>query len=172
MRVCILFGSTSSSTEEAALRIKNNLETHHKVDVYNIYKQDIAIINEYRNIIIGCPTWDIGLLQEDWREIFPSVEKVDFTKKKIAYFGAGDQFVYPDTFLDALGILEEKITSLGGETIGYWPSEDYEFKTSRALRGNKFVGLGFDNDNEPERTNERIDKWCRIIEKEFIEENK
>ena len=42
----------------------------------------------------------------------PSIDKVDFKGKKVAYFGAGDQFVYPDTFLDALGILEEKITNL------------------------------------------------------------
>lgn len=40
--------------------------------------------------------------------------------KKIAYFGCGDQVGYADNFVDAIGILEAKITERGGKTIGYW----------------------------------------------------
>ena len=167
MKICIIFGSTSSSTKQAALKIKQNLGTNYEVDLYNIYEQDIAIINKYENIIIGCPTWDIGLLQEDWRTIFPDIDKINFKDKKVAYFGAGDQFIYSETFLDALGILEEKISSLGGKTIGYCSSKDYKFDNSKALRGEKFVGLGFDNDNEPEKSERRINEWCKILKKEL-----
>jgi flavodoxin I len=167
MKICIIYGSTSSSTEQAALKIKKNLEVSYEVNLYNIYKHDISIVKGYKSIIIGCPTWDIGLLQEDWRTTFPNIDKINFKDKKVAYFGAGDQFVYSETFLDALGTLEKKISSLGGKTIGYCSSKDYKFRNSKALRGEKFVGLGFDNDNEPEKTERRINEWCKILRKEL-----
>lgn len=41
------------------------------------------------------------------------------------YFGAGDQIGYADNFQDAMGILEEKISDLGGTTVGYWSRRSY-----------------------------------------------
>ena len=35
-------------------------------------------MSEYDKIIIGCPTWDIGLLQEDWRSKFDDLDNIDF----------------------------------------------------------------------------------------------
>ena len=46
-------------------------------------------------------------------------------------------------------------------------SDDYIFKSSKALRGENFVGLGIDNDNEPEKTNRRIKEWCEQITRNF-----
>ena len=44
---------------------------------------------------------------------------MDFKDKTVAYFGTGDQLGYSDNFMDAVGILEAKITARGGKTIGY-----------------------------------------------------
>ena len=43
-------------------------------------------MSEYDKIIIGCPTWDIGLLQEDWRSKFDELDSIDFSGKTIAYY--------------------------------------------------------------------------------------
>ena len=53
-----------------------------------------------------------------------------------------------------MGILEEKIAELGGETVGYWSTEGYDFSDSKALRDDKFVGLALDEDNQSELTEE------------------
>ena len=168
IQIGIFYGTTSQTTENIADSIEMNLKPIFKINKFNIYKSNLGDINNFEYILIGCPTWDIGLLQEDWRIIFPSLDKVNFKGKKVAYFGAGDQFVYPDTFLDALGILEEKITNLGGRTFGMTKSDDYMFKSSKALRGKNFVGLGIDNDNEIEKTEKRIKEWCNQITKEIL----
>jgi flavodoxin I len=63
------------------------------------------------------------------------------TGKTIAYFGTGDQLGYAENFMDAVGILEAKITARGGKTIGYWSTDGYDFAESKAVRDGKFVGL-------------------------------
>jgi len=35
--------------------------------------------------------------------------------------GTGGQEGYADKFMDAMGILAEKLAKQGGETVGYWP---------------------------------------------------
>jgi len=48
-------------------------------------------------------------LQSDWEDFYDELDNIDFTGKKVAYFGEGDSVGYPDTFQDAMGMLEEKI---------------------------------------------------------------
>jgi len=121
----------------------------------------------YQYIIIGCPTWNVGELQADWEGYFDELDNIDFSGTKVAYFGPGDQVGYADNFLDAIGILEEKISSLGGTTVGYWPTDGYEYSESKALRDGKFVGLALDDDNQSELTETRIKTWVAQIKSEF-----
>jgi flavodoxin I len=74
---------------------------------------------------------------------------------------------YADNFQDAIGILEEKITSLGGTTVGYWSTEGYEFDESKAVKNGKFVGLAIDETNQSELTDERIKTWSAQLKQEF-----
>jgi len=66
-----------------------------------------------------------------------------------------------------MGMLEEKISELGGETVGYWSTEGYDFSDSKALRDDKFVGLALDEDNQSELTEERIKAWVAQLKPEF-----
>jgi len=52
---------------------------------------------------------------------FPELDDIDFSCKKVAYLGTGDQEGYPDKFMDAMGILAEKLAKQGDETVGSWP---------------------------------------------------
>jgi flavodoxin I len=121
----------------------------------------------YDCLIIGCPTWNIGELQSDWEGLFPELDELDFSGKKVAYFGCGDQVGYADNFLDAIGILEEKITERGGKTVGYWSTEGYDFDTSKAVRNGKFVGLALDDTNQSDLTEQRLKKWVTLLRIEF-----
>lgn len=69
--------------------------------------------------------------------------------------------------MDALGILEEKISEQGGTTVGYWSKDGYDFNESKALRDGKFVGLALDEDNQSDLTEERIKAWVTQLKKEF-----
>ncbi len=56
-------------------------------------------------------------------------------------------------------MLSEKISELGGTTVGYWSTDGYEFTDSKALRDGKFVGLALDEANQSDLTQERIKAW-------------
>lgn len=118
-------------------------------------------------MIIASPTWNIGELQSDWEGYFPELDNIDFSGKKVAYFGTGDQVGYSDNFMDALGILEEKISEQGATTVGYWSTDGYDFNESKALRNSKFVGLALDEDNQSDMTEERVKKWVAQVKNEF-----
>ena len=120
-----------------------------------------------KKLIIGCPTWHIGELQDDWNFIYDKYKELDFTGIQAAFFGCGDQVGYPDNFLDAIGLLAKPFMENGGELVGRYPTEGYDFDASEALDGDEFLGLGLDNDNEEELTEERLVIWAEIIKDEL-----
>ena len=117
----------------------------------------------YDFLILGIPTWGIGETQEDWDVMLPMLENMDFSRKKVALFGLGDQESYPGTFADGLGRLYEVLLSTGCSFTGSWPVAGYAYEGSTAVKGGRFVGLVLDEENQPEKTEERIDKWLKDI---------
>ena len=166
MKIGLFYGTTSAATQEVASLIQDNMPDC-EIEIFDVYEEDLGKMSEFDRIIVGCPTWDIGLLQEDWRSKFGDLDSIDFSGKKIAYFGCGDQSIYSSSFLDALGILKEKISEKGGTTIGHWSTEGYGYDFSKAEKEGQFVGLAIDNDNQPELTEERVVAWCEKISEEF-----
>ncbi|NMG60515.1 flavodoxin FldA, partial [Geitlerinema sp. P-1104] len=59
------------------------------------------------------------------------------------------------------------ISQLGGATVGYWPTDGYEFEESKAVRDGKFVGLALDEDNQSEMTEERVQAWTSQLKSAF-----
>jgi flavodoxin I len=116
---------------------------------------------------MGMPTWYDGELQADWEDFIPEMEQVNFEGKKVAFFGLGDQYGYAAYFCDALGVFADIVEKNKGQLVGFWPTKGYEFDHSKALRGDMFVGLCLDVDNQDELTNERLDQWLAQIIKEF-----
>jgi len=92
---------------------------------------------------------------------------LDFSGITAAFFGCGDQVGYSDNFLDATGLLAKPFMENGGTLVGRWPTEGYEFDLSLAQDGDDFLGLGLDNDNEEELTEERLIIWTELIKDEF-----
>ncbi|MCL2924221.1 MAG: flavodoxin FldA [Trichodesmium sp. MAG_R04] len=167
-KIGLFLGSTTGKTEEAADMIQKEFGGDEVVTIHNISDASPEDFEGYNNIIIGCPTWDVGELQSDWGGFYEEeLDNVDFKGKKVAYFGTGDQIGYADNFQDAMGILEEKITDLKGTTIGNWPTDGYEHEDSKAVKNGKFVGLALDDDNQPELTEKRIKEWVAQLKTEF-----
>jgi flavodoxin I len=167
-KIGLFYGTQTSNTQTVAELIQKEFGGDDVVTIQDISRTEPTDFDEYQIVIIGCPTWNVGEIQSDWESFYDDqLGSVDFSGKKVAYFGEGDQIGYPDTFQDAMGMLEEKISELGGETVGYWSTEGYDFNDSKALRDDKFVGLALDEDNQSELTEERTKSWIAQLKLEF-----
>ena len=166
-KVALIYGSDTGSTEYISEIIaeKLALENLDFKDVVTMKPPDFA---EYDTMIMGIPTWYIGELQTDWDDFFEEFKTIDFTGKKVAFYGLGDQYGYPDNFQDGLGILAEVVLDNGGELYGYWPNEGYDFNESLGIAPNgMFYGLALDEDNQRDESNDRIEKWVNQIKEEL-----
>jgi flavodoxin I len=165
-KIGLFYGTQTGKTESVAEMIRDAFGGD-VVTLNDVSQAEAADLTEYECLIIGCPTWNIGELQSDWEGIYPDLDDVDFSGKLVAYFGTGDQIGYSDNFQDAIGILEEKIAEKGGKTVGYWPTDGYDFNESKAVRNGKFCGLALDEDNQSDLTDERIQAWVAQLKTEF-----
>lgn len=162
--ICLIFGSDEGNTEAVAERIVARLGEEF-VTVMDVSDVTQLTFTEYDQFILGIPTWDFGQIQSDWEEFWDDLKEVQFAGKKVALFGLGDQFGYGDFFLDAMGMLHDVVVANGAEIIGYWSADGYEFDASKALieDRNEFVGLALDEDQQPELTAQRLNRWCKDI---------
>jgi flavodoxin I len=165
----LIYGSDTGFTELVADIIKDEFETvaPNLVDVYDIAETPVEKIMDYDYLVIGCPTWNIGQLQDDWDSVYLELSDLDLTSKKIAIFGLGDQYGYPDSFCDAIGILGRKFIERGAELVGFTPADRFEFTYSQGVADGMFMGLALDDENESERTPERVTEWIWQLVDEF-----
>ena len=146
---------------------------------HNVNKDDIEVVTvdkvtekdweSHIYYLLGIPTWYDGELQSDWEDYFEEFKKINFTGKKVAIFGLGDQIGYDEWFCDGIGILGKVVIENGGKLIGYTQKDSsYDFDESLALADDSTLyGLALDEDNQPELTEERLKKWVIQIKNEF-----
>ncbi|GEM_PF-25615 len=169
-RVGLFYGSTTGMTEIAAHEIaqvwvNHGMEPIRATNIGNV--KDLSHLLEYDYLILGIPTWNVGKLQDDWEIAFAQLDRFDFTGKQIALFGLGDQYGYPNNYLDAVGILGKKLIERGARLAGYWNDNHYEFTESAAFADGKFMGLALDEIHQAEHTDRRINQWVAQIISEF-----
>lgn len=165
--VGLFFGSDTGNTEAVAHMIEKELGKQ-MIAVQDIAKSSKEEIAEYDLLIFGIPTWYYGEAQCDWDDFFPELEEIDFEGKVVAIFGCGDQEDYAEYFLDAMGMIRDIVEARGAIVIGHWPTASYHFEESKGMADtNHFVGLGIDEDRQPELTKERIEQWCAQLREEM-----
>ncbi len=169
MKIGIFLGSTTGNTEAAASAVKTEFEKggQHSCEVLNVKTADLDRIKAFDLSIIACPTWNVGELQEDWEAQLPTFQNLDFSGRKLAFFGCGDQVGYLNNFQDALGILGNVAVSKGAEIYGFWSTDDYDFVQSEGVVDKHFLGLALDDDNEPHKTPKRIEAWVKQLRLEI-----
>lgn len=166
-KVALIFGSDTGMTENISEIIADKLDID-DIAFIDVYTISISDFSNYNILIFGIPTWYDGELQTDWDNFFPDFKKINFSEKKVAFFSLGDQYGYPDNFVDGLGILAEVVLRNGGDLGGYWPNTGYDFNKSLGIAPNgMFYGLVLDEDNQSDESNERIDQWILKLKKEF-----
>ncbi|MEM7344042.1 MAG: flavodoxin [Chloroflexota bacterium] len=172
-KIGLYFGSSTGNTEAAADQIKAHFDEVEEdmVEIHNV-ASGIDGMADYQYLILGCPTWDIGELQEDWTGVWEDFEEINFEGKTVAMFGMGDARGYPSSFVDAIGMMGEVVQATGGKIVGTWHPNNFEFDDSRALieEGNPasgFWGLPLDEENQADWHEVRIEAWATVLKKEF-----
>jgi len=164
-KIGIFYGSTLGHTKAVAEQIRQAFGAEN-ADIFSIDKATVADVEKYDSLIFGTSTWGVGEMQEDWETFSRSMEGVDFSSKKLALFGVGDQRQWPDSFVNGLGSLyhhfKDKITIIGSTSTA-----GYQFEISLAIRDNRFVGLVIDNVNQADLTPTRIQNWVKSLQAEF-----
>lgn len=126
------------------------------------------VFENFDNFIVSAPTWFDGELPNYWDEFIPDLEEMDLSKKSFAIFGLGNQKDYPENYCDAIGILAEVLEECGARIVGHTSLEGYTYESSRAQRGDIFVGLPLDQENQARLTADRVNKWVVQLKKEFF----
>ncbi len=164
-KIGIFYGSSTGNTEVIADKIQQAFGEE-KADVFNIDAVERIEMEQYPYLIFGTSTWGLGDLQDDWEEFIEVFNTIDLSKKKVALFGLGDQEVYAESFVNGMGELYEQIYKRTN-IVGEWPTEGYDFISSKAVKKGKFVGLAIDFDNEPKKADKKIQAWVKQLKKEF-----
>ena len=94
-KIGLFWGSNTGNQEEATNFLTDYMKSEgYDIDLYNIAETPPAKMLDYKKLIIGCPTWHIGELQDDWDAIYEEYKKLDFSNVTAAFFGCGDQVGY------------------------------------------------------------------------------
>ena len=77
-KVGLFYGSTTGKTADAAEAIQAALGGDSMVDLFDVSDKEAADLAEYDCLIIGCPTWNIGDVQDDWDAILGDLDDSEF----------------------------------------------------------------------------------------------
>ncbi len=169
-KIALIYGPRGGSVEKVAKMIRE--KAGDRVDLIPVDEATVEDIEKYDNIIFGISTvgadsWSNASAKDPWAKIVAGLEQVNFLGKTFALYGLGNQVMYPSHFVDAMGMLGRELLRHGARIVGQEPVEDYDFEASEAVIDDHFIGLPLDEDTEPEKTPERLDKWLEIVLKEF-----
>lgn len=170
-KIVLLYWGKGGNVERTAHKVYSmfNPET---IDIFDVVSFNHDTLENYDLMILGHSTigaeaWQDAKADNEWNGFFRKIENQDTSNIIATSFGLGDNMLYPDHFVDALGIYKAEMDKLNIKTIGRWPSADYKFTDSDGEKDGFFYGLALDVDNEPQLSDQRIKLWTDQIKKEI-----
>ncbi len=172
-KIAILYGPKGGSTERVA-RLVADIYGSDQTVLIPVRDLEETDIDEFNKIIFGGPTvgthtWSDQNQKNDWDLFLTRLHKMDLTGKACAIFGLGDQVSYSFKFVDDIGTIAGHLETTGARLVGKVAPDGYSFDESMAFKDGKFLGLPIDEDNEPEKTRERVVNWVEQLKLEFAE---
>jgi len=117
-KVVLVYGSTTGNTEALSEHVAAGLkQAGADVTVKNVTDASVGELAGYDAVVFGCSTWGAGELQDDFIEFHDEMDGASLEGKKAAVFGPGDSDDYPDTFCEAVDILEDALKNIGAEIV-------------------------------------------------------
>jgi flavodoxin I len=170
-KTALLYWGKGGNVEKSAQIIYHQFDAE-TIDLFVLDEFDVNKINNYDLIILGGSTvgaenWQDATNDNKWNEFFRTIQKMDLSGLTVAAFGLGNQVLYPEHFVDGLGIYHEEMSKTKARIIGFWPTDGYQFTNSEGAHNGMFYGLALDGDNEPEKTESRARKWVAQLKNEM-----
>ncbi len=165
-KIGLFYGSTTGSTLKVAELIQEAFEPD-SVEIVDVGKASSEDLSKYDVLIFGTSTWHWGGLQDEWAAFEGQLTEEALAGKTVAFFGLGDQKHFPDHFVDGIRLLYDKVKPMAVRLIGTWPKDDYAYTASAAEFGGRLLGLALDEDNEPGKTRDRIQRWVHQLKKDL-----
>jgi flavodoxin I len=147
------------SNIDAFLIDQNSSELLNKI---SLYKKILLVIST-----VGRSNWDSFYTKIGWDLFIPELRKQNLSGKTISIIGLGDYLLYPDNFVDSMGILYQVLLEAKANVVGKVSINGYSFENSMAIEGDNFVGLPIDEDNEGELTDSRLKNWLLLVKNDF-----
>lgn len=170
-KIVLLYWGKGGNVERTANMVYGmfNPET---IDIFDVVSFDVNNISNYDLMILGHSTigaedWMDAKADNEWNAFFRKIEAIDNKNIIAASFGLGDQVLYPDHFVDSLGVYKEEMDGMNIPIIGTWPTDGYSYTDSDGAKDGMFFGLALDIDNETELSTERIKQWTDGIKKQI-----
>jgi flavodoxin I len=165
-KVGIFFSFSSNKTARLGEKIIDAFgsKSIEKVNAENVTIEEFL---NYKNYIVGVPTWFDGELPLYWDEFVPAIKDMDLIGRKFAIYGLGDQKGYPENFNDGVGLFAELVSTQGADIIGFTTTDGYKFEGSLAAKEGMFCGLCLDQENQAKLSEKRIADWVEQLKKEF-----
>lgn len=165
-KIGIFYGSNTGKTAAIAEEIEFNLRKDN-YETINV-ADGITNMKDFKNLILLTPTYGVGEVQDDWATVMNEFEKIDFSGKKVAIAGLGNQFAFGESFVGGMRVLYDVVIKNGGEVIGFTSNKGYHYEESPAVIGDNFVGLALDENNQDDETPERVMEWVANLKKSFF----
>ncbi len=170
-KVGVFFGTDTGNTRRIAKDITTALGSAIAAKPVNVRNATVEDMLAYDTLILGTPTYGDGQLPglstgnatASWEEFLPTLAGRDFSGKKVAIYGLGNQKSYPVEFVDAMYYVYEQFKQCGATLIGAWDTEGYNFQASKAVVDDRFVGLALDQENQKELTPARLETWLKTL---------
>tara|TARA_B100000963_G_scaffold341342_1_gene340914 strand:+ start:2232 stop:2738 length:507 start_codon:yes stop_codon:yes gene_type:complete len=164
-RIGLMYGSTTMNSERVAELIWNKMQ---ETELHDI-QDGVEVLEQYEHIILVAPTWDYGALQEHYIEHWDNLQNVNWTNKSVALVGLGDQVGYGELYQDALAEIYNVLEPLGAKFVGFTSTQGHNYKKSKAVIDNKFIGLAIDEDCQRDMTENRLNSWIEEIRSSWSE---
>ncbi|WP_024953575.1 flavodoxin domain-containing protein [Sulfurospirillum arcachonense] len=168
MNIGIFCGTAGGTSLKVADALAEAFDVEEVINMEEDF-DDIDQLLEYDVLFLGSSTWGQGDVHHEWVDPLFEIDsdEIDFSGKKVAFFGAGDSVKHGEHFCSAIGKMYQTFSKAGATPIGFIPKDDYSYEFSLAEIDDKLCGLAIDEHNESDKTQTRIENWIETLKSEL-----
>lgn len=121
MKILIVFGTYSGSTQIVGNLIEATLRKEHEITMSSVFDFDPARFSDFDFIVLGSNSWyenrEEGQMNSGFHALKEKLKPDNFKAKKFAIYALGDSNLYHNTFCGAADHLEKLVREFGGDAV-------------------------------------------------------
>lgn len=119
MQIYLIYASTSGNVEVCMEFVAKMLKkSGKKVALLRSEITQIETIKRHQKFVFGTSTWEHGLLNPFFENLWQEMQKESFVEKQAAFIGLGDKRYEPVLFCEGIEKIKRLWLKKGGQEIG------------------------------------------------------